>query len=119
MTMQDEAVVVLGATLMIWNSGRSTPPDTSLVPETRPSAWRIATIIAPKKFGLDMASRASFSWIPLPRRNSSKRLAKLSRSGLSAGLMMRMPSTETFRAAAASFTSARSPSRMGTPKRSE
>jgi len=25
--MQEEAVVVFGATLMIWNSGRRTPPE--------------------------------------------------------------------------------------------
>ena len=44
----DYAVVVFGATLMIWNRGRSTEPEISLVPETRASAWRMPTIMAPK-----------------------------------------------------------------------
>jgi len=45
--MQLDAVVAWGATLMIWKSGRKTLPATSLVPVTSPSAWCIATIIAP------------------------------------------------------------------------
>ena len=48
MIMQLEAVVVCGATLMIWNSGRRTLPVISLAPETKPSAWCMATIMAPK-----------------------------------------------------------------------
>ena len=48
MTMQLEAVLVCGAILMIWNSGRSTLPVVWLVPETKPSAWCMASIIAPK-----------------------------------------------------------------------
>ena len=37
-----------GATLMIWKRGRRTLPVISFVPETSPSAWCIATIMAPK-----------------------------------------------------------------------
>ena len=47
MIMQLDAVVVCGATLMIWNNGRSVLPVISLAPEMNPSAWCIATIIAP------------------------------------------------------------------------
>ena len=38
MTMQLEAVLLLGATLMIWNKGRNTLPVMWVVPEIRPSA---------------------------------------------------------------------------------
>ena len=47
-TMQLEAVVMSGAALMIWNSGRSTLPVMCEAPEIRPSAWCIASIIVPK-----------------------------------------------------------------------
>ena len=36
-----------GAALMIWNSGRNTLPVMCDAPETKPSAWCIASIIAP------------------------------------------------------------------------
>ena len=38
---------MVGATLMIWNNGRSTLPVIWFVPETMPSAWCMATIMAP------------------------------------------------------------------------
>ena len=47
MIMQLEAVVACGATLMIWKSGRSVLPVKSLAPEMKPSAWCMATIMAP------------------------------------------------------------------------
>ena len=37
-TMQDDAVLMSGATLMIWNSGRSTLPEMCVAPEMQPSA---------------------------------------------------------------------------------
>ena len=45
--MQLEAVVASGATLTIWNSGRSTLPELWLAPEMKPSTWCMASIIAP------------------------------------------------------------------------
>ena len=47
MIMQLEAARMSGAGLMIWNNGRSTLPVLCDAPETRPSAWCIASIIAP------------------------------------------------------------------------
>ena len=47
-TRQLETVLVCGAGLMVWKSGRSTLAVIWLAPATKPSAWCMASIMAPK-----------------------------------------------------------------------
>ena len=67
----------------------------------------------PKIVGLEQGLPRLEAFQAFYRRKISKRRAKFSNSSLSAGLIMRMPSKETFKAMAISLMRVRSPSRIG------